>query len=126
MLNLIAGALAASILAAPAAAVAQSQDPIAIQSVHSVGTEYNSYAPGVVNVAFRNDGASVVREVTFLVTDSAGNQATVQDVGTFSPGVTIHDNLRVAKLGDSATVRVVEVQYADGSTWYENPQSEQS
>lgn len=118
MKNIRTAAIAASIigLAAPAAALTvQPTNPIAIQQVTS--SPEREFAPGVVRIAYRNTADVSAKEVTFQISDAAGRTADVEDVGSFTPGVTIDHDFRVLKLGDGAQARVVHVELADNSAW---------
>jgi hypothetical protein len=116
MNSLYTAAIGASILtlAAPAAAYTI-QNPVEVQSV--LGSQGHEEIPGVVRIDFRNTADSTAREVTFLVDDAAGHQATVEDVGTFAKGVTIRHEFHLAKVTDGARASVVHVELADGTTW---------
>jgi hypothetical protein len=110
-------AIAASLLtaAAPAAATAPlSHDPIQLESV--ISSSERNHAPGQVGIAFKDTADSAAREVTFRIQDPSGRQADIDDVGNFSPGVTIVHNFPVAT-HDTPQVRVTHVELADGTTW---------
>jgi hypothetical protein len=68
-------------------------------------------------IAFDNTADSAAREVTFRVTDVAGNSYDLDDVGTFSKGVSIRHQVPVAHIRDGARATVIHVELADGSEW---------
>ncbi len=116
MNNTYTAAIAASILAlaAPAAAYT-TQNPIEVQNV--LASQGHEETPGVVSIAFQNTGDSTAREVTFQVKDVAGHAYNLEDIGTFSKGVTIRHEFHVARITDGARASVVHVELADGSSW---------
>jgi hypothetical protein len=126
MKNLQIAAVAASLLsvAAPAAAMSN-QGPIDVQSVTSVpASADDTLVPGVVQVVFQNTADVAAREVTFEITDLTGRTKDVEDVGTFAKGATIRHSFQVIRGGDSAQVRVVRVELADGSSWSAQPEAQ--
>lgn len=121
MKTLLGGALAASVLALAAPATAQTtSNPIALQRVDTAPIVRVDSVPATVRLAFENTAATAAREVTFRITDGSGRQVEVDDVGTFSNGVTVRHDFRVAALGDGISVRVVRVKLADGSGWVDS------
>ena len=65
-----------------------------------------------VNVRFTNATNEQIARVTFAL----DNGATVVDVGTFSPGVTINHSLGVDPT-DATSCTVTAVGFVNGATW---------
>jgi len=65
-----------------------------------------------LHVRFSNAAAEPISRVTFTLADGA----TINDVGTFSPGVAINHNLRLARAAGTSCV-VSAVLFADGTIW---------
>jgi hypothetical protein len=81
-------------------------------TVSSNGDGSTTAGASALHVRFSDAGAEPISRVTFTLDDGA----TVNDVGTFSPGITIDHNLRLA--GTAVTSCVVSaVTFADGTTW---------
>jgi hypothetical protein len=123
---LVGLAMAASLLTigAPALAFgANSSNTIAIQHVVFNGSTTDVNGLADFRVSFKNNGPVAVDRVEFTLDTPEGYSAVLEDVGTFSPGVTITHDLRVAYLGgtqapnEATTVRVNKVDYVDGSVW---------
>lgn len=72
----------------------------------------STVGPSALHVRFFNIGAEPISRVTFTLDDGA----TVSDVGTFSPGVAIDHDLRLASTAATSCV-VSEVAFANGTTW---------
>ena len=96
-------------------------DPIQIQQVESSASEPESGAPTVVRIAYVNDERQAARKIVFALSDIAGGEAQVEDVGTFAKGVTIRHDFQAVHLGENVMARVVRVEFADGSTWDAGP-----
>ena len=65
-----------------------------------------------LHVRFSDSAAKPISRVIFILDDGA----TVNDVGTFSPGVAINHNLRLTSTAATSCV-VSAVTYADGTAW---------
>lgn len=65
-----------------------------------------------LHVRFSDIAAEPISRVTFTLDDGAA----VNDAGTFSPGVSIDHNLRLASTAATSCV-VSAVIFADGTTW---------
>jgi hypothetical protein len=65
-----------------------------------------------LRVRFSDIAAEPISRVTFTL----GDGASVSDVGTFSPGVTIDHSLPLAST-EAATCSVSAVTFADGTAW---------
>jgi hypothetical protein len=75
-------------------------------------------AQGHLHVSFRNDGDVPATSVVFAIRDQAGYVSNhVDDVGTFSKGVTINLDLHWLNAHDGDALEVSEVRYADGTAW---------
>lgn len=68
--------------------------------------------PSALHVRFSDIAAEPISRVTFTL----DNGATLNDIGTFSPGVAIDHNLRLASAAATSCV-VSAVTFADGATW---------
>jgi hypothetical protein len=71
-----------------------------------------SVTPSALHVRFSDLAAKTISRVTFTLDDGA----TVNDVGTFSPGVVIDHNLRLASAAATSCV-ISAVTFANGTTW---------
>jgi len=85
--------------------------------VSTAVTISNDDAPSTVgrsalHVRFSDIAAEPISRVTFVLDDGA----TINDVGTFSPGVAIDHNLRLASTAATSCV-VSAVTFANGTTW---------
>jgi hypothetical protein len=65
-----------------------------------------------LHVRFSNIATEPISRVTFALDGGA----TINDVGTFSPGVAIDHNLRLASTAETSCI-VSAVTFADGATW---------
>jgi hypothetical protein len=83
--------------------------PVAISSSNDGPTSVGASA---LHVRFSDIAAEPISRVTFTLDDGAA----VNDVGTFSPGVAIDHNLRLASTAATSCV-VSAVTFADGATW---------
>jgi hypothetical protein len=92
--------------------------PIVVNHVGVQATE-DGAGPGFLSLAFENTSNVTATEVIFEFSGDAYFQR-IDDVGTFTPGVSI----KHAFLDDSSSpvqkVRVAEVDFADGTTWTNN------
>ncbi len=87
--------------------------PIIVPSGNDAGdTTVGTYA---LQVRFSDTAPEPISRVTFTLNDGA----TVSDVGTFSPGVTINHTLRLAST-EATSCSVTAVNFADGGTWNHN------
>ena len=73
----------------------------------------NTVGAHALHVRFSDLAAEPISRVTFALDDGA---TTVNDVGTFSPGITIDHNLRLASAA-ATSCAVSAVTFADGATW---------
>jgi hypothetical protein len=64
-------------------------------------------------VRFSDTALEPISRVTFTLDDGA----TVSDIGTFSPGVTINHVLQLAST-EATSCSVTAVSFADGATWH--------
>jgi len=127
--NLLTTAAVAALSAIPLSAVAQqtayTTAPVAVKALHvnvgiaSVAAAYDSnpvsFAPSTLDFSFVNNGNVAATKVTFLVDGTRS----IEDRGTFAPGVTINreDAAGYGDLG-RAQITVSEVDFADGSSWH--------
>lgn len=96
-----------------------SVSPIKLASceVSTPVTISNDDAPSTVgapalHVRFTDIAAEAISRVTFTLDDGAA----VNDVGTFSPGVTIDHSIRLTSSAATSCV-VSEVTFTDGAAW---------
>jgi hypothetical protein len=87
----------------------EASKPITVSSNNDSPTTVGASA---LHVRFSDAAAEPISRVTFTLDDGA----TVNDVGTFSPGVVIDHNLRLAKTEVTSCV-VSAVTFADGTAW---------
>lgn len=83
--------------------------PVTISSNDDGSTSVGASA---LHVRFSDIAAEPISRVTFALDDGAA----VSDVGTFSPGVAIDHNFRLANSAATSCV-VSAVTFADGTTW---------
>lgn len=69
--------------------------------------------PSALHVRFSDIAAEPISRVTFTLDDDG---TTVNDVGTFGPGVAINHDLRLASAAATSCV-VSAVTFADGAIW---------
>ncbi len=81
-------------------------------TVWSNNDDSTGVTASALHVRFSDVAAKTISRVTFALDDGA----TVGDVGTFSPGVAINHNLRLANTAATSCV-VSAVTFADGATW---------
>ncbi|HEV8020083.1 MAG TPA: hypothetical protein VGP41_02395 [Candidatus Lustribacter sp.] len=125
-------ALAAALLLAGAPALASADDvtdaaavdtvtaPIQVNNVQftAENTADGSYGPAAAEIAYTNASSQPATEVVFAVTTPDGNMVDMyDDVGTFSPGVTIDHTFPALEAADASQVSVAQVTFADGSVW---------
>jgi len=114
-------------LAAPAAQIAYTSSPVAINDCNvSSTTQTIAGSPYVTleipqrNLAydFVNHGSVPATKVTLIVDDGSSSRR-IEDRGTFSPGVRIDRRLfdATASYDGAAKCSIAEVQFADGSAW---------
>ena len=83
--------------------------PITVSSNNDDSTTVGASA---LHVRFSDMAAQPISRVTFTLDDGA----TINDVGTFSPGVVIDHNLRLANT-EVTSCSVSAVTFADGTAW---------
>jgi hypothetical protein len=100
-----------------AASAAQTAAPIAVSDVNvQPSGSLNQSGPGFISLAFANTSNVTANEVVFeLNTGSAARQ--IDDVGSFAPGATIRHAFYDLSSSPDQQIKVIKVQYADGSTW---------
>jgi hypothetical protein len=118
--SVIAKALLATSIAisAPlAASAAEAAAPIAVSDVNvQPSGSLNQNGPGFISLAFANTSNMTANEVVFEL--NAGNAARqIRDIGSFAPGVTIRHAFYDLSASPDQQIKVIKVQYADGSTW---------
>ena len=84
--------------------------PVAVWSTNDDPTAV--VGASALHVHFSDIATEPISRVTFTLDDGA----TINDVGTFSPGVAIDHNLRLASTAATSCV-VSAVTFADGTTW---------
>ncbi|MGC2406235.1 MAG: hypothetical protein WA431_07490 [Candidatus Cybelea sp.] len=84
--------------------------PVAVWSNNDESTSVSGAS--ALHARFSNIATEPVSRVIFTLDDGA----TVDDVGTFGPGVAINHNLRLASTAATSCV-VSAVTFADGTTW---------
>jgi hypothetical protein len=98
---------------APAAPIdlasCEASKPITVSSNNDDSTTVGASA---LHVRFSNAAAKPISRVIFTLDDGAA----VNDVGTFSPGVVIDHNLRLAN-AEATSCTVSAVTFADGTAW---------
>ena len=92
--------LASCEVSKPVAVWSNNDDPITVGGASAV------------HVRFSDVATEPISRVIFTLDDGA----TVNDVGTFGPGVAINHNLRLASTTATSCV-VSAVTFADGTTW---------
>ena len=77
-----------------------------------------SYGPAAAEIAYTNASSQPATEVVFAVTSADGKIVDMyDDVGTFSPGVTIDHTFPALTTADPSQLAVAQVTFADGSVW---------
>jgi hypothetical protein len=74
--------------------------------------DFTNVGASALHVRFSDTAAEPISRVTFTLDDGA----TINDVGTFSPGVAIIHNLRLTSTAATSCV-VSAVTFADGTAW---------
>lgn len=92
--------LASCVVSKPVAVWSNNDDPIA------------AGGGSALHVRFSDIATEPISRVTFTLDDGA----TINDVGTFSPGVAINHNLRLTSTA-ATSCAVSAVTFADGATW---------
>jgi hypothetical protein len=124
-------ALAAALLLAGAPVLASADDttdmaaadiataPIQVNNVQftAENTADGSYGPTAAEIAYTNASSQPATEVVFAVTSDGNVVDMYDDVGTFSPGVTIDHTFQALTQADPSQVSVAQVTFADGSVW---------
>ena len=87
----------------------EASKPITVSSNNDDTTAVGASA---LHVRFSDAAAEPISRVTFTLDDGA----TVNDVGTFSPGIVIDHNLRLANT-QATSCTVSAVTFADGTAW---------
>jgi hypothetical protein len=127
----VAAAIAAgaTLPAAAQQSVAYSTDPIKVLSYSTEaanvialppalgGTYANLDSAANLSISFVNGSALPAASVRFAVREGKRTEIIV-DKGTFSPGTTItHDFSVEPQFADATAVEVLQVTFADGSSW---------
>jgi hypothetical protein len=107
---------------APAIALASSA-PIVVQDVNVQPTGAENSGPGFVSLAFTNTSNVTANEVWFALGANGRYDRRIHDVGTFAPGVAIKHAYFDYSGASNQQVKVVKVQYTDGTTWTTPDQS---
>jgi hypothetical protein len=88
-------------------------------SSDSDGDEAN-LLPGFANISFTNQNAVKATDVVFALETNGFVIDRFNDVGSFTPGVTIHHSFPESQPNDTMRVAVAEATFADGTVW-QNP-----
>jgi hypothetical protein len=115
--RLALAALAMSTLVAPMAASSALSEPVVITGIRTDANGWSTPKPSFLHIQFHNEAESAANLVVFRVVDPSGIQSTIRDAGTFSKGVTIDHTYMMIGLRAKTLAEVVEVRFADGSTW---------
>jgi hypothetical protein len=119
----IAASLAALTIIAggPSIALADtnlSSDPIAINAVNvQPSGESDTVGAGFVYVEFQNTGNVNATQVVFELDVHGAKVGRFNDIGKFSPGVTIKHGFLNTCGDPNAQLKIVKVKLADGSVW---------
>jgi hypothetical protein len=114
--RIAAATTALAALVAPVAGSSAPVEPILVMNVQTHTESSGNPKPSFLLVEFQNQSDATAKEVVFHITDPAGNQALVDDLGTFSQGVVIRHHFMILGL-KKVQAEVVRVRFADGSTW---------
>ena len=88
--------------------------PIVVSDVNvQPSGSINQSGPGFISLAFANTSNLTANEVVFQT--NSGRQ--IDDVGSFAPGVTIRHAYFANSGSTDPQIKVIKVQFADGSTW---------
>jgi hypothetical protein len=119
--RLAAAALLGSL---PLAAAAQEtpSNAIVIDGYAAEAAVYGDTAsyPSMLTLAFHNAANVDATDVKFAVEGDRHGAIEIDDVGRFSPGVTIRRRFIGLDVAGGDSMRVTEVRYADGSTWMDD------
>ncbi len=99
-------------LAAPPPIALASCDVTEPVTVWSNDDAPSTVGPSTLHVRFSDIAPESISRVTFTLDDGS----TINDVGTFSPGIAIDHDLRLASAAATTCV-VSAVTFADGATW---------
>jgi hypothetical protein len=102
---------------APAIALASSSAPIVVRDVNVQPTGAENSGPGFVSLAFTNTSNVAANEVWFALGANGRYDRRIHDVGTFAPGVAIRHAYFDNSGASNQAIKVVKVQFADGTTW---------
>jgi hypothetical protein len=116
-------AAAAAVLAlgvAPALASAQTTAPVALTASSAQpqildGSGYNT--TGIADVTFVNTSNVPATEVDFTLSSNGEPLATLRDVGTFSPNVSVSHTFANDQTARDEQLSIAEVKFADGTVW---------
>jgi hypothetical protein len=120
-LNAIAAAAAVLALGvAPALASAQTTAPISLiysdaQPQIADASAYNTL--GIAQVSFVNTSNVPATEVDFTLSSNGEPLATLRDVGTFAPNVTIEHTFANDRTARDQQLSIAQVKFADGTVW---------
>lgn len=123
-LTTLSATLGAALLLAGAPGLASAQDsqaPVRIDNVQLVSQSISEhqFTPISAEVSFTNEGPSPATAVEFaLESDSGFVLDSFNDVGTFTPGVTIRHSFPDNDSADAGQrVAVAKVTFANGTVW---------
>lgn len=101
-----------------AAPAAQNTVTLRNYAIGATGSnEINTAFQGHLRVSFRNDGDVAATAVAFDLLDDGEYAGRVDDLGTFSKGVTINHEFHWMNVHEGQTLQIAEVRYADGTIW---------
>jgi hypothetical protein len=122
----IMGAIVAAAVAIGTASIASAApfetSPIQIQNIHIVSrasTDKTS-VPISAQIAFSNASSVAATEVVFAIESNGALLERLDDIGSFTTGVTIVHNFPYNDLAGNPSVAVAKAVFADGTVWY-NP-----
>jgi hypothetical protein len=119
----LAAPLAASAApTAPGVALAPSA-PIVVRDVNAQPTGSENQGPGFLSVTFTNTSNVAANEVVFELDANGRYNRIIRDVGTFAPGVAIKHAYYDLSGASDQQVKVIKVQFNDGSTWTNDGQA---
>jgi hypothetical protein len=101
---------------APAIALASSV-PIVVRDVNTQPTGAENQGPGFLSLTFTNTSNVGANEVVFELDANGRYDRLIDDVGTFAPGVAIKHGYFDLSGASDQHVKVIKVQFNDGSTW---------
>jgi len=95
-----------------------SSDPITINLVNvQPSGESDSVGTGFAYVEFQNTSNIVATQVVFELDVDGARVGRYNDIGTFSPGVTIKHGFLNTSGNANAQLSIARVKLADGSVW---------